>query len=363
MNGIAATDAEILDRLYAASFDPEALTDALRMIAVRIGSMSLNMRIIDTRSWDAHIHVGHGPMHTDPAIAKSYFGEWMPHDTHMHATAQLGGDGRILTDRDMLDTETIRSDPYLNEFYYKIGCGPIVGWLSANGVRATMFGALRAIDQDDFDAESVQTLHALQPHIDRALRLAAASASGRLTAAEVAQAQNREQVAIVRCAGDGRILLSSPGSAEVIGAGGATRMSRDRLIWRDPTFDALFTRVCRAAVERDAQGPCEFVVREADGAVLRISAAPGPGGDTALVIIRRLRSPGAIDPGVLQASFGLSATEARVAIAVAQGMPLPDVAARHGVSHATVRTQLRIVFGKLGVRRQSELAALLARLA
>ncbi|NDC58680.1 MAG: helix-turn-helix transcriptional regulator, partial [Alphaproteobacteria bacterium] len=65
----------------------------------------------------------------------------------------------------------------------------------------------------------------------------------------------------------------------------------------------------------------------------------------------------------LQSVFGLSFAEARVAIAVAEGASLPALAARFEVAHATVRTQLRCVFEKTGTRRQSELAALIARLA
>lgn len=356
------SDADILDRLYAASFDPEALTDALRMIGDRLGSPSLNMRVLNTQTFTPIVHAADGPMHTDPAIMQDYFSHWVQHDTHMHAAARPGFDGRILTDVDLIDEETARRDAYLNEFYYKIGCGPMIGWVTTAGDEATIFGASRAADQDAYDDDAVRRLAVLRTHIDRALRLAAGAATGRLSSDEVAQAQLREQTVLLRCAGDGRVVIASPGSAEVIGAGGAARLSRDRVIWRDPGFEALFARICRAAADRDVRGLMQFVVREADGAVLRVAAAPGPEASTALVIIRRIRRPGAIEPAVLQASFGLSHAEARVAIAVAEGRSLPEIAATHGVKHATVRTQLRSAFEKLGVNRQSELAGLLARL-
>lgn len=360
---MSPSTADVLDRLYAAPFDHEALTDALRMIGLRIEASSLNMRLMDARTFETKIYEADGPFHTDAANLRAYAEHWAQHDTHIRAGLAAGAEGEIVFGHTLIDAATARRDPYLNEFYWPSGVGPIVGWATTKGPSVTVFGACRARDQAEFgDAEALD-LRQFQTHVDRALRLADTAAAGRLSPPEVAQAQQREQTTLLRCAGDGRILIASPGSAEVIGAGGVVRLSRDRLIWRDPEPEALFARICRAAVDRDVRGLMQFVVREADGAVLRVAAAPGPEASTALVIIRRLRTPGAIDPAVLQASFGLSLAEARVAIAVAEGRSLPEIAAAHSVKHATVRTQLRSAFEKLGVNRQSELAGLLARLA
>lgn len=61
-------------------------------------------------------------------------------------------------------------------------------------------------------------------------------------------------------------------------------------------------------------------------------------------------------------TFGLSGAEARLIVGLAEGLTPPDAAERFGVALGTVRVQLRSVFAKLGVRRQSEVVARVMRL-
>jgi DNA-binding CsgD family transcriptional regulator len=73
--------------------------------------------------------------------------------------------------------------------------------------------------------------------------------------------------------------------------------------------------------------------------------------------VDRTRVPNA---EVLQALFDLTPAEARVARGIGQGQSLTAMAAELTVSQETLRKQLKAVFGKTGLRRQAELAALLA---
>jgi DNA-binding CsgD family transcriptional regulator len=57
----------------------------------------------------------------------------------------------------------------------------------------------------------------------------------------------------------------------------------------------------------------------------------------------------------LQDLHGPTPAEARVAVAVVSGMTVKDIARAQGTSLNTVRSQLKSVFEKLGVHRQSEL--------
>ena len=51
-----------------------------------------------------------------------------------------------------------------------------------------------------------------------------------------------------------------------------------------------------------------------------------------------------------------------MAVGVARGRTPAQLAQDHGVSVTTIRTQLAAVFGKMGVKRQAELAGALAAL-
>lgn len=64
----------------------------------------------------------------------------------------------------------------------------------------------------------------------------------------------------------------------------------------------------------------------------------------------------------LVAAYGLTTREAELAARLAEGMGLPAVAEAMGIDGTAARTRLKAVFGKLGVRGQGELVALLAGL-
>jgi len=75
----------------------------------------------------------------------------------------------------------------------------------------------------------------------------------------------------------------------------------------------------------------------------------------AVVIVRdpsRTRPPMA---ATLRDAFGLSAAEARLAVALCEGLSPAEVAAARGVALATIRSQLAELFRKTGARRQAEL--------
>jgi DNA-binding NarL/FixJ family response regulator len=58
--------------------------------------------------------------------------------------------------------------------------------------------------------------------------------------------------------------------------------------------------------------------------------------------------------------FGLSPAESRLAVALARGKKLPEVAAAAGVQMTTLRTQMQSIYRKVGVERQSDLLLILS---
>jgi len=82
----------------------------------------------------------------------------------------------------------------------------------------------------------------------------------------------------------------------------------------------------------------------------------------ALVI---LRGHSGLEPEaeLLRAAYSLTATEAAVAVQLARGIDREEIAKARGVSAATVHTQIKSIFGKVGVSREVELVLAVARLA
>lgn len=119
-----------------------------------------------------------------------------------------------------------------------------------------------------------------------------------------------------------------------------------------------FRRACQAAV---SETECVFL--SASGRfVLRVEAVPWSWARRAvhvLFVTELGRAPrGAMK--WLRNSFGLTRAEAEVAIALVETTSLEHLASQRAVSIGTVRNQVKVVMAKVGVRKQSELCALLA---
>lgn len=69
-----------------------------------------------------------------------------------------------------------------------------------------------------------------------------------------------------------------------------------------------------------------------------------------------------VAPSSLVTTFRLTQREAQIAIHLARGMSLPQIADVLSISHETARTHLRSVFGKTDTRSQGELSAILRAL-
>lgn len=83
----------------------------------------------------------------------------------------------------------------------------------------------------------------------------------------------------------------------------------------------------------------------------------------ALLIVHDARDAGGdLDPMLVAESFSLTPAEARVAVKLAQGRTVKEVAADHRTSIATVRSQVQQALLKVGVARQTDLVRLLLAL-
>ena len=74
-------------------------------------------------------------------------------------------------------------------------------------------------------------------------------------------------------------------------------------------------------------------------------------------------APPALSPETAMKTFGLTPTEARLAVALASGQRLEEIAARSGTAPTTVSFHLGNVFRKTQTTRQSDLVALILRTA
>lgn len=140
----------------------------------------------------------------------------------------------------------------------------------------------------------------------------------------------------------------------------------------DPRADVALSKALRAIAETKFQLlEGEFQVKGADGtqfsatvAPLRTRAGTEPAvfdqifEDLPIAILLLRKSQVQTNTGGMAREFGLTATEVALAQAIANGRSPKEVADHRGVSINTVRTQLKSVYSKTGLHRQSQLAGL-----
>lgn len=218
----------------------------------------------------------------------------------------------------------------------------------------------------DFTREESTRLQALVPHLRIAVelfeRLQFAGAQGGVFHA-AAQGLGLALIVLDR---NRRIVSSNPLADRILDEADGVRRRADELELADPVHQRLVgdllagtvptTPLPRFRIERRHHGDLMVSARALD-----LSAIHAGAGALALFFSR----PGAetsADPQALRDLLGLTGAEARLAAALAQGHTLVEAARSLGIAHNTAKVQLRAVFAKTGVHRQSQLLALLASL-
>lgn len=82
----------------------------------------------------------------------------------------------------------------------------------------------------------------------------------------------------------------------------------------------------------------------------------------ALAVATRTGLTSDADGGAIRTAFGLTSAETGIALMLAAGHNRDAIAAARGISRETIRSHLRALFAKLGVRREADAARLLSEL-
>lgn len=163
---------------------------------------------------------------------------------------------------------------------------------------------------------------------------------------------------------DGRIMSLNPLMADLRSQ---LRVAGDRFEFANPAkHDQLLKAL--ASLDHDASEQKTHQIPVHTGSdrpplVFHLMAIKAPLGDViAVLVVTMLDSTSIPSTDLVQGLFSLAPAEARIAVAMSAGLSPRQAAIQLGISEGNVRTALKRIFAKTGVSRQSELAALLARL-
>lgn len=364
-----------VEAIYEAAPAPERWPAALQAIADAFGDVGAHL--IYQREDGAYGTICSPGL--DAAQRDYEAGQWWRHDVRFLRSLECGAISRsdTVSDRDIATLEEMKSLPFYAQFLRSHG----LGWFGGVGISpdprvGVALSVQRAMEKGPLSEAELDLLSRLGRHVENALRLGIRLINAEASQQALADALTRLGVGVFLLAGDGRVLFANP-AGQVL-AGDGLLVSGGRLTARaEAPREMLRARIADAALGDAAllAAPRPVVVqdRQRDG-FLAVHVIPVRMADrgavealladvVAIAVVTSSQVDGPADPALVRDLLGLTLAEARVTALVGMGLAPREAGERLGITEETARTTLKRVFQKTGLTRQSELSALLARMA
>jgi len=360
---------EVVAQIYRATTEHELWNAVME----RIG------RRIDANLAAVHVHAQAGD--TDPATTVGAWGRKVPpgmrdyesyyatRNVWVQHGAHLLKPGAILTGEQMCPDEILlRSEFYLDFLRPRDVRYSIRAVLTSDPEPLSYLSAGRPHASRPFGDAQRRILSAVTPHLIQAVRIQSrleAIQSGRYA---VTGALERLPLAVIfldrRC----RVIEMNQSARRIVEAGDGLRLERGVLVALDTRAEVQLQQMIFGAAALDTgrllqHGGALSLPRPEGRRPLSAMVAPTgvtgifPASRSARVVVL-IEEPShrAAEPTAAFAKeYKLSPAEAGLAARLVSGMSLRQAAAALGISENTVRSHLKRIFAKTGVRRQAEL--------
>ena len=250
--------------------------------------------------------------------------------------------------------------------------------------KPTAISFFRGLHHPDFNAENIQRMILILPHLSRSLGVMQRLRTAELTVATSLAALDRLSSGVLLLDESGAVAFANRSAKRMLEDGDGLRLCKrsntpsfGRLIAENDASTNAINDAVRATLDRDPYATphfsnCVTVPRSSGLAnfTLQFSALGDHhefvGGSSAFAVIIFI-ADGAqeieIDPAMLQSAYSLTPAEAKVAVTLLQCSSAQEVATKLGTSLHTVNTQIKQIYSKLGVDTRTRFIKLLLGLA
>jgi DNA-binding CsgD family transcriptional regulator/PAS domain-containing protein len=361
----------LVQHAYAAAEDPAAWPAFLDRFRAATKSQIASIFYQDLGDHRSDVSAAVG---FDPRFAQLYQEHYSSKNVYMQNPAVIFP-GSVCDGARMCPTDILLRSEYYNDFLRPMGvldaCGAI---LFVEDRRTAVVTALRSRRAPRYGDEELRLTRALVPHLQAALRINRRIAVLEQERAALREAADRLPVGVLLVASNGRVVEVNQAARSMIESRDGLRVGREGLA----AERAAETRALRGCIARATAasrgeglgvGGWVAVSRPSGKRPYHVLVTPLHGQRLVLGEPHSLAAIFVTDPELaeappaeaLRAAYGLTPAECAVAVALARGETLRSLADALGISINTARTHLAHIFDKTGVRRQSDLARLLAR--
>ena len=357
-----------VETVYAAAADPSLWPTTLQTIADLLDSRGA---LLLYRHDDGRFGVIVSPGLTE--MAREYDQHWQHLDVRAERVFRAIGNGYrdVQADHTIFTEEEVARLPIYQQFLLPNGiCWGMTVPVSPSPAVNVILTLLRAREKPGYCDALQEQLLALSRHVERSLSLSIRLMDAEAERIGLAAALDRLECGVLVLTPDQRVLLANRTANRLLGSG-LTIKSEHLRVTDKATHQILQARL--AVVESGLAAAPEasepLVVPNGErGLIVQVLPLPSainvPALQTAsaIVLVEDPDHGRPFDPAVVRNAFKLTLCEARLAALVGAGAAPAEAAETLGIAETTARTVLKRVFEKMGVSRQSEMAALMGKL-
>ena len=366
----------ILASLHEAALDDTRLSTASALIDDALDVYGNCMAVGDLHSGeDIQVYFARffyrGYRHRE--FEREYFERYFPLDERIPRLLQLP-DSKLCHITDLFTEEELKTSEVYNECAARmLAQNSIILRLDGPDGSSICWGINDPVGGGDWSSARLDSIRRLLPHIRQYVRFRQARAGAGALGASLMELLDTTTSGVIHLDRRGRILETNDRARDLLRTGDGLFDERGFLFARRPEDNAKFQGVLnRALPPFGTQGVGgSTVVRRASAMPLLIHVNPVVWQESdlrlwpvaALVLVVDPESRIRIDSHMVADALGLTKMESHVAVLLAEGRSVAQIAAAFGRKESTIRTHVKHMFAKHGLSRQVDLVRLVLALA
>lgn len=374
--GERGTFERLLTTLHAAALDDADWPSASGLIDEALRVQGNTMAYGDIQSGEDILFYFAGVFfhgQRQPEMERQYFQDYYLVDERVPRVRALP-DGELTHSLDLYTEKELTTSPVYNEYLDRVHaqngihfrldgpCGSSILWIVHDPVRG-----------GDWSSNQLDSMRRLLPHLRQYVRIRQALAGAGALGASLMELLDANEPGIIQLDQRGRILEMNDHARGLLGTGDGlfdrggflfARQSEDNAHLQGLLKHALFPFGTPGVsgttmVRRERALPLVLHVNPVDRRQTDLRVWPV----AALVLIVDPAGGLRVDPVIVGATLGLTKMESQVAVSLAEGMNVREIAASMGRKESTIRSHVKQTYTKLGLSRRVDLLRLVLSLA
>jgi DNA-binding CsgD family transcriptional regulator/PAS domain-containing protein len=358
---------KVVSTIYEAVLDEPLTAAALQAVAEYVSASSASYLIVNKLTRQVSSVTRWGSFTGSRSEYLAYFSKI----DRFRAILEEAECGKLFRLSDCLSQSVLRHDEWYNDYILKGGACDVLGTkLSESRSHMVIAGFHRAVGDPLPFPGDLAALRRLMPTLSNAARLHIGLIDNGYYSAIVHGKLDHLAAGVIFTDADGRIVETNQAAEHILRRGDGLTIHDGQICARRNFETAKLAELIAGTTNKNRGRPwagCLLIGRDGGRPSYVVRVAPISAGladldpSMAMVLISA-PDENRVSESELSELYGLSPAEARLAVAVAFGKRLSELAREFGVQITTLRTQLSSVLKKCEVERQSDLVRLISNI-